>query len=63
MTFHKPDCPKCEAHRKIAHDYKTFNDTLKEQCAKQAADLKELRRRLSVIRTALQEDQIAVKAE
>jgi hypothetical protein len=53
MTFTKPDCPKCHAHRKIAHDYKTFNDTLKEQCAKQAADLKELRRRLSVIRKAL----------
>ena len=63
MTFHKPDCPKCAAHRKIAEDYKAFNDTLKEQCARQAADLKELRRRLSAIRTAVQEDQTALRAE
>ena len=60
MTFHKPDCPKCEAHRKIAYDYKTFNDTLKEQCAKQAEDLKELRRRLSAIRKALADSETQI---
>jgi hypothetical protein len=53
--LHENLCPNCQALRKIARDYSGFNSILKEQCANQARELDDLRRRFTVLKKVFED--------
>jgi archaellum component FlaC len=55
MSAHENLCPNCMTYRKVARDFSQLNERLSEQCAKQAEELRELRKRLAAVRRALAE--------